>query len=224
MQSLEINAEPRENVGKGASRRLRKTGKVPGIVYGTNQDAVMISLDQHTLGHQLDREAFYSSILTLNIGKKSSQVVLKDLQRHPYKKQILHVDFLRVDAKAEITMRVPLHFHNEDSCVGVKSGGGVVSHLMTDVEISCLPKDLPEYIEVDVAEMELGDTIHLVDLKMPDGVENYALTHGGDETQPVVSVNLPRAEEEEEDLGEEVETEVTEEAGADEDSEAASED
>ncbi len=222
MQTFEINAELRENVGKGASRRLRKTGKVPGIVYGTNEDPVMISLDQDILGHQLDHEAFYSRILTLNIGKKSSQVVLKDLQRHAYKRLILHIDLLRVDAKEEITMRVPLHFKNEESCIGVKTGGGVVSHLMTDMEISCLPKDLPEFIEVDVAELDLGDTIHLSDLKMPDGVENYALTHGSDESQPVVSVNLPRAEEEE--PVEDVEVEGAEEAGAAEDSEAAGED
>ena len=128
MQTFEINAEPRENVGKGASLRLRKTGKVPGIVYGTGEEVMMISLDQNTLGHQLEHEAFYSHILTLNVGKKSDQVVLKDLQRHPYKRLILHIDFLRVDAKEKITMRVPLHFINEDSCIGVKTGGFAIFH------------------------------------------------------------------------------------------------
>ncbi len=127
MQTFEINAEPRESVGKGASRRLRKTGKVPGIVYGTDKEAVMISVDQNALGHQLDNEAFYSHVLTLNMGKNSEEVVLKDLQRHAYKKLILHIDFQRIDAKEKLAMRVPLHFINEATSIGVKTGGGVVS-------------------------------------------------------------------------------------------------
>jgi large subunit ribosomal protein L25 len=200
MQTFEINAEPRESVGKGASRRLRKTGKVPGIVYGTNKEATMITVDQNSLGHQLEEEAFYSHILTLNIGKKSEQVVLKDLQRHPYKRLIQHIDFLRVDAKEKINMRIPLHFINEATCVGVKTGGGVVSHIMTDVEISCLPKDLPEYIEVDLEEVNLGETIHLSDLVLPEGVDNYALLHGGDESQPVASVHLQKVQVEVDEL------------------------
>lgn len=194
MESFEVIAEPRESVGKGASRRLRKTGKVPGIVYGTGKDAEMITIDQNAIGHQLENEAFYSSILSLNIGKKNQQVVLKDLQRHPYKRLILHIDFQRIDAKEKLTMRVPLHFLNEESCVGVKTGGGVISHIMTDLEISCLPKDLPEYIEVDLAELELNESVHLADLKLPQGVEIYALGHGGDDSQPVASVHLPRVE------------------------------
>ncbi len=208
MQTFEINAEPRENVGKGASRRLRKTGKVPGIVYGTKKDATMISLDQNSLGHQLDHEAFYSHILTLHIGKKSEQVVLKDLQRHPYKRLIQHVDFLRVDAKEKINMRVPLHFINETTCIGVKTGGGVVSHIMTDLEVSCLPKDLPEYIEVDLAEINLGETIHMSDLVLPDGVENYALAHGGDDSQPVASVHLQKITVEADELEADVEADA----------------
>ncbi|MFT5134490.1 MAG: large subunit ribosomal protein L25 [Gammaproteobacteria bacterium] len=196
MQTFEINAEPRVNVGKGASRRLRKTGKVPGIVYGTNKEAVMISIDQNVLGHQLDNEAFYSHILTLNVGKDSDQVVLKDLQRHAYKRLIMHIDFLRIDAKEKLTMRVPLHFINETTCVGVKTGGGVISHVMTDIEIACLPQHLPEYIEVDLLTLELNETLHLSDLKLPEGVEIYALTHGGDESRPVASVHPPRAAEE----------------------------
>lgn len=228
MQSFEITAEPRENVGKGASRRLRKTGKVPGIVYGTGKEAAMISLDQNTLGHQLENEAFYSHILTLNVGKASDQVVLKDLQRHPYKRQILHVDFQRIDAKEKLTMRVPLHFINESVCPGVKDDGGVVSHIMTDLEISCLPKDLPEYIDVDLAEVNLNETVHLSDLVLPEGIEIYALTHGGDETRPVASVHLPRAEEvdevEEEPIeGIEIEEAVEGEAPAEPDEPASEE-
>ncbi|NKB36221.1 MAG: 50S ribosomal protein L25/general stress protein Ctc [Gammaproteobacteria bacterium] len=209
MESFEVIAEPRESVGKGASRRLRKTGKVPGIVYGTGKDAKMITIDQNAIGHQLENEAFYSSILNLNIGKEKEQVVLKDLQRHPYKRLILHIDFQRIDAKEKLNMRVPLHFINETSCVGVKTGGGVISHIMTDLEISCLPKDLLEYIEVDLAELELNESIHLAELKLPKGVEIYALLHGGDDSQPVASVHTPRVEVEvEEDTD-------TEEAAAD---------
>jgi large subunit ribosomal protein L25 len=209
MQTFEINAEPRESVGKGASRRLRKTGKVPGIVYGTDKEAVMISVDQNALGHQLDNEAFYSHVLTLNMGKNSEEVVLKDLQRHAYKKLILHIDFQRIDAKEKLAMRVPLHFINEATSIGVKTGGGVVSHVMTDIEIACLPQDLPEFIEVDLAKVELNETIHLSDLKLPEGVEIYALTHGGDEARPVASIHTPRAVEEEETAGE---TEAVEDA------------
>ncbi len=205
MESFEVIAEPRESVGKGASRRLRKTGKVPGIVYGTGKDAEMITIDQNSIGHQLENEAFYSSILNLNIGKDKQQVVLKDLQRHPFKRLILHIDFQRIDAKEKLTMRIPLHFLNEESCIGVKTGGGVISHIMTDLEISCLPKDLPEYLEVDLAELELNESIHLADLKLPEGVEIYALGHGGDDSQPVASVHLPR-----------VETEIEEDADAEE--------
>ena len=210
MDSFEVIAEPRESVGKGASRRLRRTGKVPGIVYGTGKDAEMITIDQNAIGHQLDNEAFYSSILNLNIGKASQKVVLKDLQRHPYKRLILHIDFQRIDAKEKLNMRVPLHFINEESCVGVKTGGGVISHIMTDLEISCLPKDLPEFIEVDLAELELNESVHLADLKLPEGVEIYALVHGGDDSQPVASVHTPRVEAEVEETGE------TEEAAGDE--------
>ena len=219
MESFEINAEPREDVGKGASRRLRKAGKVPGIVYGIKQDAKMISLDQNSLGHQLDNEAFYSHILTLNIGKDSEQVVLKDLQRHPYKRMVLHVDFQRIDAKEKLTMRVPLHFINEGACVGVKTGGGVISHVMTDLEISCLPKDLPEFIEVDLLNLNVGEAIHLSELNLPEGVEIYSLLHGGDDTLPVANVHLPRVEVEPEaveDVAEEG-AEASEEEKPDED-------
>ena len=197
MQLFEINAELRESVGKSASRRLRRTGKVPGIVYGTGKDVLMITIDQNSIGHQLDNEAFYSHILTLNVGEVSEQVILKDLQRHAYKKLILHIDFQRIDAKEKLTMRIPLHFTNEESCIGVKTGGGVISHVMTNIEISCLPQNLPEFIEVDLLELNLNETLHLSDLKLPEGVENYALSHGGDGAQPVAAVHPPRAEEEE---------------------------
>lgn len=203
MQQFEINAELREDVGKGASRRLRTTGKFPGIVYGAKEDAVSITLTHNEIMHQLEHEAFFSHILTLTIGKQSEKVVLKDLQRHPFKAQLLHIDFQRIDEKQKLTMRVPLHFINAQQCVGVKQGGGVISHVMTEIEISCLPKDLPEFIEVDLLNIELGETVHLGDLTLPEGVEIYALLHGGDTARPVASVHIPRVEEETE---EEVET------------------
>jgi len=198
MQEFEITAEPREDVGKGASRRLRRTGKLPGILYGTKKEVQNISLAQNELLLQLEKEAFYSHILTLKIGKKSEKVVLKDLQRHPVRPIILHVDFQRIDEKEKLTMRVPIHFINETSCVGVRTGGGEISHIMTEIEISCLPKDLPEFINVDMEEIELGDAIHLGDLVLPEGVEIYALLRGGDPARPVASVHIPRVEEEEE--------------------------
>ena len=199
MKQFEIIAEPREDVGKGASRRLRRDGKVPGIVYGSDKNVTAIKLEQNDILHQLEHEAFYSRILTLKIGKDKDKVVLKDLQRHPYKRQLLHIDLQRINENEALTMRVPLHFINEDQCIGIKTDGGVASHVITELEIRCLPKDLPEYIDVDMAEITLGETIHLSDLKLPEGVENYGLIHGGDSAQPVVTVHLPRVEIEEED-------------------------
>lgn len=195
MQLFEINAEPRHDVGKGASRRLRKSGKVPGIIYGAHQEAATICVDQNKLLHQLENEAFYSHILTLNLGAESGKVVLKDLQRHPYKLAILHVDFQRVSETEELTMRIPIHFINEDVCAAIKTGGGVVSHIMSDIEITCLPKHLPEYIVVDLANVNLGESIHLGDLILPEGVRCTLLVHGGDSHQAVASVHLPRAAE-----------------------------
>ena len=192
MEIFEIIAEPREDMGKGASRRLRREGKVPGVVYGANKDAASIMVQHNEISRHLENEAFYSHILTLQVGKAKEKVVLKDLQRHPYKAVILHLDLLRVDENEKLTMRVPLHFIHEDKCIGVKQSGGVISHVMTDVEISCLPNDLPEYIEVDMAEIDIGEGIHLTDLKLPEGSEIAALLHGGDAAQIVATVHVPK--------------------------------
>lgn len=192
MNQFELVAEKRENVGKGASRRLRRDGKLPGIVYGTDKEATMITLGHSEVMHHLEHEAFYSHILTLKLGKDSEKVVLKDLQRHPFKRSLLHIDLQRINEKEALTMRIPLHYVNEEKCVGVKQGGGVVSHLLTEIDIVCLPKDLPEYLEVDMLEVNLNETVHLSDLKLPKGVQFYSLLHGGDETQPVASVHLPK--------------------------------
>ena len=213
MQVYELEAQPRNELGKSASRRLRRSGRIPGTVYGANKEPQSISLLHDEVLHRLDHEAFYSSILTINFDAESEQVVLKDLQRHPYKPEVLHIDFLRIDEKQKITMRVPLHFINENQCVGVKSGGGVVNRIMTELEISCLPKDLPEYIDVDLANVHVGEAVHLSDIALPEGVEIYALQHGGDASASVASVNVPKGgvETEEEDL-EEAEAQV--QAGA----------
>ena len=216
MENLfEVQAEARTDEGKGASRRLRHAGKVPAIVYGTGKKPVSISVNHNMLIRHLAEEAFYAHILTLVIDGKKNQVVLKDLQRHPANdNKIIHADFLRVDAKHEMTMTVQLHFLNEDKAPGVKAGGQV-SHLMTEVDIACLPKDLPEYIEVDVAKLEMDEYIHLSELVLPKGVTLTALSHSQDEhleegerssyDQAVVSIHEPRVSQLEEDEVEDAE-------------------
>jgi large subunit ribosomal protein L25 len=195
MEQFEIVAEARERKGKGASRRLRRTGYIPGILYGANEDPLNIQLEHNDVIKHTELEAFYSHVLTLKLPSGEQRVVLKDMQRHPYKAQVLHMDFLRVDENEKLSMRVPFHFTNEEICAGVKAGG-VLSHVMTEIDISCLPRDLPEYIEVDVEHLELGDSLHLADLTIPSGVEIAALAHGGDDAQSVVSVQVPRVVEE----------------------------
>lgn len=196
MDTFEIIAEPREHMGKSASRCLRHQGRIPGIVYGGGKDNAMITTSHNEIIHHLQHEAFHSHILTLKIGKVTEKVVLKALQHHPYKPTILHLDLQRVDETQRLTMRVPLHFINEANCVGVKRDGGLISHVMTDLEISCLPKDLPEYIEIDVENLGIGDGVHLNELNMPEGTEIAALLHGADAKQLVVSVHMPKVVEE----------------------------
>jgi len=193
--STEVIAEVRSDTGKGASRRLRREGKVPGIVYGGRQDPLMISLAHNELVKHLDHEAFYSSILSLKVGDKTEQVVLKDLQRHPAKPFIQHIDFQRIMAKEKIRMQVPLHFINEDICPGVKSGGNV-AHTVNEIEVLCLPGNLPEYIDIEMSEMDVGDSVHLSEIKLPEGVE---LAHAPDPDLPVVTVHGAHAAEEEEE-------------------------
>ncbi len=217
MQVYELKAEPRNELGKSAARRLRRSGRIPGTVYGASKEPQSISLLHDEVLHQLDHEAFYSSILTINVNTKSERVVVKDLQRHPYKPGILHIDFQRIDEKQKITMRVPLHFLNEQQCVGVRTGGGQVSRIMNELEISCLPGDLPEYIDVDLADVHVGESVHLSDIVLPEGVEIYALQRGGDETASVATVNIPKVideieeQEQEEEQLEQVEPEEEQE-------------
>jgi large subunit ribosomal protein L25 len=192
--SFELVAESRNDQGKGASRRLRRSGRVPAILYGGHQEARSLSLDHTRLMLMLDNERFYSTILSLDIGGLKQPAVLKDLQRHPYKNQVVHIDFQRVLDNEPIRMRIPLHFINEATSIGVKTQSGVVSHLRSDVEVSCLPKDLPEYIEVDLQELQIGQIVHLSELKLPEGVQITDLLHGND--AGVVSIHAPRAAEE----------------------------
>lgn len=201
-ETFEVIAQPRSDAGKGASRRLRRTGVVPAIVYGARQEPEMIGLNHNELVQHLEREAFYSRVLDLKIGNKSSRVVLKDVQRHPAKPFILHADFQRVKMDEQIRMMVPVHFLNESTCTGVKMGG-VVSHNLNEIEVTCLPKDLPEFISVDMTDLDVGDIVHLSEVVMPEGV---GLAHAPDPDVPVVIVHGGHAgedEEEEEDTEEE---------------------
>jgi len=188
---IEINANKRTLQGKGASRRLRNSGKVPGIIYGGKDPAQSIELDHNDLFHKLRLEAFHASILTLEVDGKKQHVLLRDTQMHPFKPKVLHVDFQRVDQNKKIHVKVPLHFINAESSPGVKTSGGNVSHVLTEVDISCLPKDLPEFITVDLIALAAGNTLHLSDLVVPENVEIIALAKGDD--LPVATIVIPRS-------------------------------
>ena len=218
-----INAKSREDTGKGASRRLRRlTGEVPAIIYGGKKDAKKISILHKDITKALENDAVYSSIISLSIDGKAEDTIIKDIQRHPAKQIILHMDFLRVSKTTKLQTRVPLNFINEDICVGVKLGGGLIAHTMTDIEVSCLPKDLPEAIDVDMAEVDVGQIVHLSDLTLPDGVESVSLSQGADYDLTVATVNKQKAVE----IDEPSESESTEDTSAEssENEETAGED
>ncbi len=185
-----LDAQSRNDAGKGASRRLRRLHKmVPAIIYGGESPPANIAIELRVLSKALENEAFYSHVLALNVDGKQQQVVLRDLQRLPGKGTPIHADFLRVDKAHKITMNVPLHFTNEDKCHGVKQQGGKISHSASEVQVSCLPQDLPEFIEVDMTDIKLDEVLHLSDLVMPKGVELVDLSHGTEHNLPVVSVH-----------------------------------
>ena len=194
--SVILNAELRTDMGKGASRRLRHANKLPAIVYGSGKDPESLTLEQKDVQHELQHEAFYTQVLVLNIGGKKQDVLLRDIQHHPYRQDVLHMDFQRVDAKVEVHVNVPLHFIGEEAAPGVKQEGGAISHLVTEVEVVCLPKDIPEFIDVDLSEMHLGDILHLTDLKMPAGVEVLALKQGEEHDTAVASIHTRKVVEE----------------------------
>jgi large subunit ribosomal protein L25 len=185
---IEVSAISRKAQGTGASRRLRKTGRVPGIVYG-GKEPTLIDVDHNNLYHALRNEAFHASILALDLDGKKEQVLLRDFQMHPFRQQVLHIDFQRVHADKKIHMKIPLHFINADIAPGVKTGGGIISHVLNDLLIACLPADLPAAIEVDLATLDLNHSIHISDIKLPKGVEVAGHHHAGD---AVATVQIPR--------------------------------
>lgn len=186
---MKVIAFARKEQGSGASRRLRNAGQTPGIIYGGTSAPVAITLDHNALYHALKKETFHSSILDLEVDGKVEQVLLRDFQMHAFKQLVLHADFQRVDASQKIHVKVPLHFVNADVSPAVKLSAGIISHVMADLDITCLPKDLPEFVEVDLSGIEVGHSIHLSDLKLPQGVT--AVAHGGQDNPTVATASIP---------------------------------
>jgi len=229
MSNYKLTAEMRDDLGKGASRRQRRENKIPAVLYGAGRPAWSLTLNEFELNHNLLEESFYASIIDLTLEGKTQKVFLRDLQRHPAKPVILHVDLMRVRDDVEMVLTLPIHLINDEASVGIKAGGLLMRN-MADIEISCLPKDLPEFIELDIAELELGDSLHLSDIKFPEGVVSTIMAHAAIEAadnedfdihsmdQSVVSIVAPKAEVVEDDAPEAPETEVAGEA----DSEAES--
>jgi large subunit ribosomal protein L25 len=192
--SFAFDAEPRANSGRGDARRLRVAGKIPAVLYGGGEAPVGLVLDHNKVVKSLENEAVYSHILTLNIDGKEERAILKDLQRHPSRPIVMHMDFQRVSAAEKIRVHVPLHFVNQETSVGVKKGG-VVTHNMVDVEIVCLPDRLPEFLEVDLAQVDVGQSVHLSNIKVPEGVDLVALLHGPEHDLPVAVIQSGRISE-----------------------------
>jgi large subunit ribosomal protein L25 len=189
-----LNAASRGDVGKGASRRLRQGEdlRLPGIVYGGDRPPQMVSLSHRELVKALENEAIFSHLITLTVDGAAEQVILKDLQRHPAKPRILHADFQRVTKDRKIHVHIPLHFINQDKCHGVKTQGGLVQHNANEIYITCLPQDLPEFIEVDMTPYHVGQSVHISDLALPAGVESMALLAGPSHDLPIATVLHPK--------------------------------
>ena len=232
-EEFDLIAEIREDSGKGASRRLRREGKVPAIIYGAGRPPRALTFDHNRVVQQLGNESFYSSILNIKVGNKSQAAILKDVQRHPAKPFIVHMDFQRILEDQEIRMNVPIHLVGADVAVGVKQGGGTVSQMRNEIEVVCLPKHLPEYLDLDISELELDGMMYLSDIPLPEGVmiPELAQEEGG-QAQPVVSIHVIKEtvieEEVEEGLEEVAEGEVPtvgeEEAAAESDDDEKTED
>jgi len=191
-EQIQINAEPRKDVGKGASRRLRNDELVPAIVYGGTKQPRNVSLSHRELVKALENEAFFSHLITLKLDDGAEEVILKDLQRHPARPRILHADFQRVSRDRKLHVHIPLHFINQEKCHGVKNQGGIIQHNANEVHVTCLPQDLPEFIEVDMTAYHVGQAVHLSDLKLPAGVESVELSHGPEHDIPVATVLAPK--------------------------------
>jgi len=187
--TIHLIAEPRSDSGKGASRRLRHQGLLPAIVYGGDSDPVQISIAHNKFMHELDHETIYTQVVELQVGDNTEEVILRDLQRHPYKNRVLHADFFRIDKNTPIKIVVPIHVLNAEECVGVKLDGGMLTQVVTEIEIIALPKDLPEFLEIDAENLHLGESLHLSNIKMPEGVEMTAM------------LNIEETEHDDHDLG-----------------------
>ena len=212
---FELNAEARTDKGKGASRRLRRNaGLVPAIIYGGDADPRPVTLIAKDFEKALENEAYYSHVLTVKVGKEKEKAILKDLQRHPARNSVMHADFLRVDDNVAIKVHVPIHFLNEQECHGVKMQGGMIAHQMTDVEVQCLPGDIPEFLEVNMLEVETGQIVHLSEVALPAGVTSVALALGEDHDLAVASVIAPKG-----NIDDDEEAAVPEEAAEDGESE-----
>lgn len=185
---FELTAEPRTHLGKGESRRLRHAGKVPAIIYGGSAAPLPITLNQNELLRRLEHEAFYSHILNIRLGAQTERTILKDLHRHPARPIVLHLDLQRIDASHKIHIRVPLHFLNENNAPGVKISGGRIAHLLTSIDVECLADNLPEHLDIDLGHLEIGQTLHLSDLKLPPGVAIRGLVKGSKDDKPVVTI------------------------------------
>ena len=199
---FEFDAVSRANAGTGSAKAVRRNGNIPAVVYGGSSEPELIELSHNEVQNKLANEAVYSHVLQLNVGGKVQNAVLKGMQRHPAKDTIIHMDFMRVNMNEKIKVHVPLHFINEETSVGVKAGG-VVTHSMVEIEVACLPSDLPEYIEVDLAAVDIGGSVHLAEISAPTGVEILALTHGDDHNLPVAQVvktRGPASDEEDDDV------------------------
>jgi large subunit ribosomal protein L25 len=192
-EKFDLIADFREDKGKGASRRLRHEGRVPAILYGGGRESRALTFDHNKLLQQMQSESFYSSVLSIRVGEQTQAAIVKDVQRHPARNAIVHIDLQRIVEDQEIRMNVPIHFLNEAIAVGVKIGGGSVSHLRTDVEVVCLPKYLPEYFEVDIATLDVDEMLRLSDIKLPEGVEIPELAQGPEHDHAIVAIHVIKA-------------------------------
>ncbi len=209
-EQFELIARIRARSGTNLVRRLRREGDVPAVIYGGDKENISIAVNHDVLFHSLEKEEFHSAIIVINTDGKKEQAILRAVQRHPHKINILHADFQRVDDNKLLTMSMPIHFIGEEDCIGVKNSGGMLTHLINDVELSCMPKDLPERIELDVSNLDLNESLHLTDIKLPEGVNITALMHDDevDHDLAVVSVMESRVETEEEDEADVAESET----------------
>ena len=217
-----INAELRDETGKGASRRLRHEEKIPAILYGDGKKSQSLTLSHSEITKHLEDEAFYSQVLALVANGKKQRAIVRDIQRHAFKPKIMHMDFQRINSRKKLTTQVPFHFINEEECIGAKAGG-VVSHQINELEITCLPSDLPEFIEIDIAALDIGDSVHLSEITLPKGVESLTLTQDEEHDLPVVSILHRGGADEDLDGPVEAAEDADDEDAADEDAAESSE-